>query len=432
MKTRCRNGRILLVLLAALMMGLLPAAPASAFGRITQVTAEVQGGQIPPLVAQRMRDSVQVIAEQVVMGRPIADRYPQEEQLIHEVFDKVLVGYTVQSVSIHADGEAAAVSVALLPWDDTVSRVAVDTRIEGMPPEVEALVRQDLQSVETVFDDALLGLPVAATDWTNGVLKHHLNDWLAAHLPEFRADFDLEPAGDGVMHVHLTVFPRLPVVRTTDLSMRSDTVPNFTLLSHRERVQQTADLLVGVPVAFVERHKEAFESLIAHSLDDLPDSRQIRLQSQVTIDSGERLHIMCRSNTRYFRLRLTGWLDIGRKDNSDHDLMFRLHGGHMLSSRDELFALLDVYPQDVDWDWQLGVRHALSSRGDGELRYDMRGKRFLFGVRQQLYPRWWIRYEYRCLGRIGETAVGYKLHDFLSLELARDRQDDWLRLIGNF
>ena len=118
------------------MIGLLPAAPASAFGRITQVTAEVQGGQIPPLVAQRMRDSVQVIAEQVVMGRPIADRYPQEEQLIHEVFDKVLVGYTVQSVSIHADGEAAAVSVALLPWDDTVSRVAVDTRIEGMPPEV--------------------------------------------------------------------------------------------------------------------------------------------------------------------------------------------------------------------------------------------------------------------------------------------------------
>jgi hypothetical protein len=326
----------------------------------------------------------------------------------------------------------AEVRVSLLPWADTIPRVRVVTAVEGMPPLVEKLVRQDISGVDTVFQEALVGLPVAATDWTNGVLKRQLRAYLAAHLPEFRGDFDLMPQKDGTMQVQLTVFPRLPVVRTVDLSMRSDTVPNFTLLSHRELVQQRADELVGVPVAFVARHQSVFAASIAQALDSLPDSRQFQLHTEVQITPAEQLQVMSRSNTRNFRLRLTGWLDTGRKDNDNHDLMFRLRGGRMLSQRDELLALLDVYPQNMDWDWQLGWRHSISSKGRADLRYDMRGKRFLMAMQQNFLQRCWLRYEYRWLTDTGEVALGYKLHDFLSLELLRDNDDSWLRVIGNF
>ncbi len=420
------------LILAALLFFCLPAA-AGAAARLSSVTSTVTGEQLPPLVQQRMQESVRVISEQVLLGHPVQAAYPQEAALIREVFDKVLVGYTVQQVAVQAtDAGEASVQVTLLPWSDVIQSVQVVTQVEGMPPEVERLVRQDLAAVDAVFREALQGLPVAATDWTNGILKRQLNAYLAAHLPEFRADFDLVPQADGQMQIALTVFPRLPVVRTTDLSMRSDTIPNFSLLSHRELMQQQADLLVGVPVAFVARHQAAFEQLLAQTLDTLPDARQLHLQTQVTLTPGERLYVMSRSDTRAFRLRLTGWLDMGRSANSDHDLMFRLHAGSMLSQQDELLALLDVYPQDVDWDWQLGWRHWLSHKGTADVRYDMRGKRFLFAARQEFLPRWWLRYEYRCLTSSGEAAVGYKLHDFLSLEWLRDRHDNWLRLIGNF
>lgn len=88
-------------------------------------------------------------------------------------------------------------------------------------------------SIEQVFDRSLIDLPVAAADWTNGVLKREVNAYLVAHLPEFRADFDV--TADTAARVVLTVYPRVPVVRTVDLSMRSDTLPNMLLLTHRER-----------------------------------------------------------------------------------------------------------------------------------------------------------------------------------------------------
>lgn len=429
MSTRKRRACLIL---AAFLFFCLPAA-AGAAARLTSVTSTVTGQQLPPLVQQRMQESVRVLSEQVLLGHPVRAAYPQEAALIREIFDKLLVGYTVQQVQVTADATGtAAVQVALLPWSDVIDTVQVETQVEGMPPAVEQLVRQDLSAVDEVFRASLQGLPVAATDWTNGILKRQLNAYLASHLPEFRGDFDLVPQADGSMLIKLTVFPRLPVVRTIDLSMRSDTIPNFTLLSHRDRMQQRADMLVGVPVAFVARHQRGFEAMLAETLDALPDARQIHLRTQVHLTPGERLGVMSRSDTRDFRLRLTGWLDTGRSDNSDHDLMFRLHAGSMLSQQDEFFALCDIYPQDVDWDWQLGWRHWLSSKGTADVRYDMRGKRFLFAARQQILPRWWLRYEYRCLDSTGEAAVGYKLHDFLSLELLKDRDDNWLRLIGNF
>ena len=75
-------------------------------------------------------------------------------------------------------------------------------------------------------------------------------------MPEFRADFDVEPGAEA--KVALTVYPRLPVVRTVDLSMRSDSIPNFTLLGHRNIMQENVNMLIGVPVAFVERHEAEF------------------------------------------------------------------------------------------------------------------------------------------------------------------------------
>ena len=202
---------------------------AGAAPRITSVASSVTGEQLPPLVQQRMQESVRIISEQVLLDQPVRNAYPQQAELIREVFDKVLVGYTVQRVTVTVvPSGTAEVRVSLLPWADTIPRVRVVTAVEGMPPLVEKLVRQDISGVDTVFQEALVGLPVAATDWTNGVLKRQLRAYLAAHLPEFRGDFDLMPQKDGTMQVQLTVFPRLPVVRTVDLSMRSDTVPNFT------------------------------------------------------------------------------------------------------------------------------------------------------------------------------------------------------------
>lgn len=417
---------------------LLEAGPVWAYGRVESVTAHVTSTDgLPPLVQQRMETSVQVIAEQLLLGMaadaPAADADAQQE-VIRQVFDKVLVGYTVKDVQLEL-GDTAAVTVALSPWSDQIRTIAVETSVEGMPPEVERLVRHDLADVGSVFSDALYGLPVAAADWTNGVLKHHLEAYLAEHLPEFRGDFEVETEGSRAT-VRLTVYPRLPVVRTADLSMRSGTIPNITLLNHRELMQEQADMLVGVPVAFVARHQHDFEQLFSERLDAQRDFRALGMKTAVTIAPQERMAVMSRSDSSRYRARLMGWVDMGRKERKyDRDmdsLRMRLHVGRMMTQRDELFAQVDFMPQKVDWGWEMGYGHRIGSGTTPEVRYDMREKRFVLGAMQELAPRWQLRYEYRFTDHLGEAGLLYRVHDFLGVEYVLDKTQGWLRLIGNF
>ena len=432
-----QKGRCQAVFLLGILFCLLPLT-AEAGSRVENLDVSVTSETgLPPLVQQRMETSVRVIAEQLLLGLPTSTEpaeVAQKSEVIRQVFDKVLVGYTVRQVSLTL-GSTAAVRVDLLPWSDQIQTIVVDTKVEGMPPAVEALVRRDLADVNTVFSDALYGLPVAAADWTNGVLKHHLNDYLAAHLPEFRGDFDVETDGSAAK-VSLTVYPRLPVARTTDLSMRSDTVPNFTLLNHRELMQQQVDSLVGVPVAFVARHQHDFEQQFAKTLDAQQDFRALRMKSVVTIAPQERMEVMSRSDSDRYRARLTGWVDMGRREskyeNEIDSMRFRLHAGRMMTSRDEVFAQFDFMPQKVDWDWELGYGHRVGTGTTGQIRYDMRKNRFVLGALQEIAPCWQLRYEYRFADQLGEAGLLYKVHDFLSLEYVLDKTQGWLRLIGNF
>ena len=383
-----------------------------------------------------MEASIRTISEQLLLGKPATmgvDDAAKNAAIIREVFDKVLVGYTVTRVDVRP-AEAATVNVELTPWADCIQHVAVTTQVDGMPPEVESLVRQDLAGVEQAFDEALLGLPIAAADWTNGVLKREVQAYLEAHLPEFRADFDVTADEDAA--VTLTVYPRLPVVRTVDLSMRSNTMPNMLLLSHRELMKERADLLVGVPVAFTERHRAAFEQMLADAVDGQPDFRALRMKTTVTLSTGERAAVMARSDSALYRLRLIGWLDIGRTESKTHsnedDLIARLYAGRQVSAVDELYVLTDVAPQNVDWRFQLGWQRDLGYGTFAGLRYDFKDHRPVYDFGWHFAPGWLLRYEYHDEERRGEGALRYRLHDFLSVELARDTEDAWVRLLGYF
>ena len=92
----------------------------------------------------------------------------------------------------------------------------------------------------------------------------------------------------------------------------------------------------------------------------------------------------------------------------------------------------DLAPQDVKWTWELGYARHLADATRLIVRYDMREKEFILGGEQELGRKWMLRYEYRWTDQMGEGAIRYRLHDFLSLEYVIDKEDKWLRVIGNF
>ena len=407
---------------------------AFASGTVTAVHAEVaaDGESLPPTVKARMEKSVAAISSQLIEGKLLSSyegRRAADEATIREVFDKVLVGYSVTDVAIEP-GEEAYVRVTLAPWADRVEAVEVEVVVDGVSPVIGKMAKEDLTGVETVFRQSLEGLPVAAADWTNGVLKESLNAYMAEHLPEFRADFDVETARK--THVALTVYPKMPVVRTIDLAMRSDTIANFALLEKRNALQMKADEMLGVPVAFVARHEKEFARGMEEVLDTSSEFRTLGLKTHVTVAADEKTSVMSRSDTSRYRLRLAGWSDIGRRSADGNDITFRAHAGAMLSAADEIFLQADVLPQDFDWGWEVAYERRIFPGFFASLRYDMREHAWTTGVRAAPLPRIELRWEYCRASHTGEAGISYRLHDFLRAELVRDSSGGWLRLIGDF
>ena len=424
--------KIFLAALVAL-TAILPMPTAAAYeNTVESVSVEVTAAdKLPPPVAQRMAQSIAGVAEQLMLGSDtaeIAAQKAQKEQIIREVFDKILVGYSVERVAIYP-GVNTIVAVRLVPWSVTVKSVTVNTVIEGMPPELERLARRDMDGAEDMFVEVLQGMPLLAMDWTHGILKRELKTFMDEHLPEFRADFDITPTHNA--QVNLTVYPKMPTVKNVNLFMRSDTVPNFALLGYRDKLEKKVNMLVGVPIGFAERHREEIAQNIADFLDGQADFHMVGMKTAVTMEIGEETAVTSRSDTDRYRLRLEGWLDIGKKDDDDA-LKFRLHFGTRLSSADELFLLADFAPQDVRVAWNIGYGRDLSSKTTAQFRYDPDKRRFIGGVSQYLLPDLQLRYERNRVTRLDEWGLRYRLHDFMSLEYVRNREEGWLRLIGNF
>ncbi len=415
-----------------------PAACAGKSVLIEQVEVQVRAEKnLPEPVRQRMEKSVAAIAGQLLEGRKTAEISQAREDyagIIQQVFDKVLVGYTVSRVAVDVqDGSGTArVQVFLVPWQDTIQKVRVDVSVEGMPKVAEALLQQDVSGMEKVFQSSLQGLPVAAVDWSHGLLRKQVAAFLEERAPEFKADFDVQVAAD--TRVQVVLYPLLPVVRTVDLSMRSDTVLNAGLLMKRQMMQSAVDGLIGLPVHFVERHRQEFEVYLADVMNEDADCRRWSVTTQVALAPGEKLKVMSRSDSAIYRVRLEGWADVGNSWGNQHDtsLKARLHLGRMLSERSEIFSQTDFYPQSVKWDWDVGFRYALPSGISAGVRYDLRNDYFKVDVIQPVSRKWLIRYEYRDLEHHSEYGIRYKLHDFLSLEYAMDSHGSWLRFIGYF
>lgn len=419
--------------------------PVQAAGRVDMVKASLSSQSIPSAVRKRMETTIEAIAGQLLLGQPLdsvtaVNERTANEEIIRSVFDKVLIGYSVTGVSCRLEpGNEGIVQVAvsLSPWDATIDSLEISAEAEGLTPIIASLVKQDLAGIERVFRDSLIGLPVAAANWTNGVVKKQLNEYMNERLPEFRADYDIE--ADRVSKVKITVYPRVPIVRSVDLCMRSDTLPNFLLLAFREKYEAKVNFLTGVPVAFVRRHERELADMLALSLDGEPDLKALGAKTKVTVTGGERLTVMSRTDSERYHLRLEGWGDIGRRKkaggySSDKSIRFRLRAGYLPSGRNEIFGQLDVYPLDSTVRFDAGYRYAFDKQRNvwGELRYDFRGKQLTWGLSYDFRPKWRLSYEYRRGDHIGEAALRYKFHDFLAVEYVADKNDNWVRLIGFF
>ncbi|HWQ62040.1 MAG TPA: hypothetical protein VN521_06990 [Negativicutes bacterium] len=422
--------KIFALLLAALVIstGLAGAAPEDA--AVDTVTVSVQAGSAPPpsRVIKRMEHSVATVGDQILAGRKVTDVAAGKasyEKLIKEVFDRVLVGYTVQEVSI-APGPTTQIAVRIIPWGDVVRTVVLETDLGGVSPQLAALFRQDMGDIEDKISQVLIGLPVDAVDWAGGVSKSVIRELLAAQLPEFRAN--LEIIAGTTTTVKLSLAPTGQLISDMRVTLRSRTIPNFLLLGARPAVEDATAPMRGLPVAFVERHHTYFRDTLTKVAAAQPAAKRYGLHLTSTLRPGVATDVEINAETTKYNVSLEGYLDMGRRED---DISARLHVGQYFGRQDELFMEVTFIPTSVTWEFVPGWGHRLGPRTEAGAKYNLSSENGLIWLKQELDDRWSLRLERTPAARFNEVALRYKLHEFLSAEYVVTTNNRWLRLVGN-
>lgn len=383
----------------------------------------------PERIAKRMAASVSTVGEHVLIGHAVSDIAENKasyERVVREVFDRILVGYSVQDVDI-TPGPVTHITLEIIPWGDVVRDVALEVDYGGVSPEIKTLIKNDLGNMEEKVKNVLIGLPIDAVDWAGGVSKAVIRDILSSQLPEFNSNFDIVSGSQTT--VKLSLAPFGPTVQDVHISLRSHTIPNLLLIQARPAMDVAAKSLNGLPVAFIERHRDYFTAKLTAIAAEHPVARQYGLTLTPYIYAGADTEIAVEAETTKYKIKLEGYLDVGR---SAHDnTSAKLHVGKFVGKQDEGFMEINFAPSSVTWEFLPGWSHLISNHTAIGAKYSLSAKQDILFLNKDFGRNWSLRWERTPASGYNEFGLRYKIQDFLSAEYVFTNNDRWLRLVAN-
>ncbi len=407
----------------------LPSGRSDGIPTVESVRVEVVAGAVPsPLVLRRMSESVKSIGEHLLLGHTtgeVSQRREHYEKLLRDVFDRVLIGYTVQRAQIDP-GSVTQIRLHITPWGDTVGEVAIQVDYSGIAPEAVPLVKTDMGKMEQEIQAALIGLPVDAVDWASGVARELIREILRRQLPEFHFSLDVE-AGRRTK-VRLSLFPVGQLVKETQVSLRSNSIPNLLLVHARPGVEAQARSMRGLPVEYVERHLKYFTEKVRQATLTDPLIRQFDLKVTPVVRPGTDAEVAVEVEAETWRISAEVFMDVGRDQDN---VSGKAHLGRLIGPGDEAFIEVKVFPGDMTWHVMPGWGHRFGSDTWAGLRYRLNDRALGWWLNQGLGGRWSLRGEHWPNIDSSEVGIRYKLHDFLSAEFVLTNDRNWLRLVGH-
>lgn len=396
---------------------------------VEKVSVTIKASQTPPSrIAKRMSASVGTVGEQMLVGRNISEVDRNKgvyEKLIQEIFDRVVVGYSVESVTL-TSGASTMLTVTVAPWGDVVTEVALEMDYGTIAPELIDLVKKDMGKVQEQVDEVLIGLPIDAVDWAGGISKIVIRELLSSQLPEFHTNFEIIPGARTI--VKLSLSPKGATVQDVHVSLRSHTIPNLLLMAVRPTVDQASKNLVGLPVAFIERHHDYFTARLANHAAQNPLTKNYGLHLTPIINAGVDTEIVLDAETDKYKVSIEGYMDMGRKEENTS---LRLHAGKFMGKKDEIFTEVNFIPSTVTWNFVPGWGHTFSAGITAGIKYDISEKRNILWLQHDVNRNISLRFERTPKTGQNEFGIRYKMHDFLSAEYVFTQKNTWLRLISN-
>ena len=295
-----------------------------------------------------------------------------------------------------------------------------------MHADTAALLERRIPALHAQLEQAISGASVDAGDWAGGVLRKLVRSEVQAQLPEFKPAVDVLQE-DGRTVVQVVIYPVGQLVRNIRYELRSEAIPNVLLMQMKYKYAGECDKLRGLPVAYVQRHRQELEQQLLEKLMTEPEVKNYQLRPEVKITPGADLGVNIMIESDDYKIWFEGYGDIGR-DNEN--LSGKAHLGKMISPRDEIFGEAEVILDDVQWRFGTGYTHYWGKSGWSYVGRIPIGDNN-YRLEYSLSPKWRLRAEHFSGDNRNEFAVRYRIHEFLSAEYVYGGSEFYLRLIGN-
>lgn len=386
-------------------------------------------GTSQPLL-DKMNDSMQVVAEQLLIGKASdnveADKQSYEH-LFSEIGDRVFTGYEIQRVVL-APSSTAAINMYIRPWNNTIKETKVEINFSGLSLKTVAMLRKCIPNLETDLAEIMTGASVDAIDWASSILRRQVREKIETVLPEFKAAVDLVQDGrSNRAIVQVVVYPVGEAVQRVRYGMHSETVPNLVLMQLKYRFSERCNELRGLPVEYVKKHQQEIADMLIAELKQEKVVKELALIPQIKFVSGVDTEITISLSTEKYKIWLEGYADIARdKDN----LSGKAHLGKFVSPSDEVFVEEELVTEHVHWSTSLGY-----GRKWGKSTWSFKRRipeaDNVYRLEYRLDPKWGLRMEHYSGINRNEYALRYRIHEFLSAEYVYGGKESYLRIIGN-
>lgn len=422
-----RPGFFTMLLLLTAISGVV-AAPVEEIEQV-EISIRQEDRLVTGEMENRVIASIRAVSEKLLIGRKASDvelNRKRFEDIIRQVFDRVLYGYELSDISI-TPAKTTVISLKMLPWGEVVQSTAVQIDFGDFAEADKTLLMRDLAGIEQNIAQILIGLPVDAFAWADSVSRVLIREAIAVQLPEFKAEIEYLPAKHTTVNIKLQ--PIGPLIRKTEVRLHSDTIPKLLLFPVNSAAEAVVDKLNGLPVAFVQRHREEYNQRMQSALDRSKYVSKYHLNTELSLDLGERVRAEVRAETKEYNLNLEGVLDLGREGNEN--TLLRGHTGYVLKHNDELFLDVEFFPNTINWHVQPGYGRQLSPKMYMGLKHDLGDNEDIGILRHKLNDDLWLNVEQNFTTGYQMTGIRYQLHDYLAAEAINDQNGTWLRLIAD-
>ena len=265
-----------------------------------------------PQLQERIELSFKSVGEKVLLGKDVAVVSLLSKTFsgtIKEVFDLVLRGFEIDKLEI-VPGTETVLQIGLVPQKPLIRQANLKIDALGLAPGLLKILQENEPLFSQVATKVLAGVPVAALDWAEGVMLGILEQVVATQLPGFSVHLDLK-VGE-VTQIILYLAPTGPAVRSVYVNVSSSTIPTTLVRLLSGEAEEQAQLLLGIPVAFLSQYREQLEESIVKEVNQHPSLRKWGLKTELSLKPGEVTGVDLAVDSSYGRLLAGFTVNVGR------------------------------------------------------------------------------------------------------------------------